>query len=108
MPETPRKKYPTLDPATDCCLYRSLRHNPGDGTRRERGRDLMARSGEAETIIFYFRHWTWNPADTNICQITSRDEAVRFIREQFTQPGLFSGWNHKGIHEFLPEVYRKE
>jgi phenolic acid decarboxylase len=60
---------------------------------------------EVRGVIFWFRHWTWNHNETTICQITSRDEAVRFIREQFMKPCLFSGWNHVGLARFLPEVY---
>lgn len=108
MPEEPNPRIPTLDPETDIILYRSLRYNLDDGTRRERGRDLFAAKDADMMIIFYFRHWCWSDTRPGICQLTSRNEAARFIREQFTQPGLFSGWNHKGLHEHLPEVYGKE
>nr|WP_321353157.1 hypothetical protein [uncultured Methanoregula sp.] len=47
------------------------------------------------TIIFYFRHWIWSSPNPDICQITSRDEAARFIREQYRRA------------RFLPEMYRK-
>ena len=99
---------PRLDPDTDTILFRSLRYNLNDGTRQEQGVDLFA-VHEADGIpVLYFRHWSWCETGPGICQITSRDEAVHFIRKQFTKPGLFSGWNHRGLHEFLPEVYRKE
>jgi len=108
MPNNPNPKIPTLDPPTDTCLFRSLRYNLDDGSRRERGTDLFATREVNGTIIFYFRHWIWSSTSPGICQITSREEAVRFIREQFTQPGLFSGWNHRGLKEYLPEVCGRE
>ncbi|MFA4860665.1 hypothetical protein [Methanoregula sp.] len=99
---------PSPDPATDTILYRSLRHNLSDGKRQEYGVDLFA-VHEADGIpVLYFRHWRWSDTGPGICQITSREDAALFIREQFTKPGLFSGWNHRGLHEFLPEVYGKE
>jgi hypothetical protein len=70
--------------------------------------DLFATRDPDESAIFYFRHWSRDQNATNICQITSREEAVLFIREQFTKPGLFSGWNHKELPGFLPEVCGKE
>jgi len=89
-------------------LFRSLRHNPEDGTAREHGMDLFATLDPDGSAIFYFRHWSRDRNATNICQITSREEAILFIRDQFTKPGLFSGWNHKGLSEFLPEVCVKK
>jgi len=108
MPTNPGKKYPLLDPETDCCLYRSLRYDLETGTLNEQVTDLYAlRSGE-NPPVYYFRHQRWCDAKRpGICQITSRDEAARFLREQLTKPGLFSSWNHKEIHAFLPEVYGK-
>ncbi|MFA4859726.1 hypothetical protein [Methanoregula sp.] len=89
-------------------LYRSLRYDLRTGERNKHGTDLCATREEDGSIIHWFRHWTANPNETPVRVITSRKEAAGFIREQFSQPGLFSGWNHKGLHEFLPEVYRKK
>nr|WP_320160705.1 hypothetical protein [uncultured Methanoregula sp.] len=108
MPKESNPKIPTLDLATDIILYRSLRHNLDDGSRRERGTDLFVANDADGTTTFYFRYWTWNSTSPGICQITSREEAARFVRDRFTKPGLFSGWNHREIKGFLPEVYRNE
>nr|WP_321353139.1 hypothetical protein [uncultured Methanoregula sp.] len=107
MPENPGPKIPLLDPETDTCLFRSLRYDLETGMLRDHDADLYAKECDDGTVIFWFRHWTWNRNETAICQITSRDEAARFIREQFTKPGLFTGWNHVGLARFLPEVYGK-
>nr|WP_320160762.1 hypothetical protein [uncultured Methanoregula sp.] len=108
MHKTPNRKIPTLDPETDIILYRSLRHNPGDGSRKERGTDLFVANDADGTITFYFRYGVRDSTSSGMCQIISREDAARFIREHFTKPGLFSGWNHREIKGFLPEVYRKE
>jgi hypothetical protein len=112
-------RVPLLDPTTDTCLFRSLRHCLSTGRHHERGTDLFAYAGQgsdpadgqdpgpADPPVFYFRHWLWCDNGPGICEITSREEAALFIREQFTKPGLFSGWNHKGLYELLPEVYGK-
>jgi len=65
------------------------------------------KNAKTGTLIFWFQHGAWNHNRTNICQITSGEVAARFIREPFTKPVLFSGWNHKGLFRFLPEVYGK-
>jgi len=72
---------------------------------RDHDADLYAKECTDGTVIFWFRHRAWNRNESAICQITSRDEAARFIWEQFTKPGLFSGRNHKGLSRVLPEVY---
>ncbi|WP_321507671.1 hypothetical protein [uncultured Methanoregula sp.] len=80
---------PSLDPDTDTCLFRSLRFNLDDGLRNERGVDLYA-AKDADKTIFYLRHWNWCDTGSGICQITSKEEAARFIRvQQFTKPGRF-------------------
>jgi hypothetical protein len=101
-------KYPRPDPGTDTCLFRSLRHCLSTGRHHERGTDLFAKTDPESPPVFYFRHWLWCDNGPGICEITSRKEAALFIREQFTKPGLFSGWNHKGLYELLPEVYGKQ
>ena len=96
---------PAPDPASSVILFRSLRYSLRDGTLIEHGTDLLATRDPA---CFWFRHWTWDGGKwIDRCEFATRDEAVGFIREQFTKPGLFSGWNHRGIREFLPEVYGK-
>ncbi|MFA4859732.1 hypothetical protein [Methanoregula sp.] len=99
---------PALDVESAVILYRSLRYNLHNGERNDRGMDLCATRDEKGASIFWFRHWTAKQDETPIRKITSRKEAAGFIRDQFSQPGLFSGWNHKDLHEFLPEVYGKK
>jgi len=97
---------PAPDPANCAILYRSLRYSLRDGALIENGTDLLATRDPA---CFWLRHWTWDGGKwTDRCEFGTRNEAVGFIREQFTKPGLFSSWNHRGIREFLPEVYGKE
>ncbi|MFA4876439.1 MAG: hypothetical protein WC586_03425 [Methanoregula sp.] len=108
MQTIPDEKIPTPDPATDTLLFRSLRHNPDTGLQQERGTDLFAKYGTGKGKVFYFRHWTGGDTGPGTCQVTSREEAVRFLREQYTEPGFFSGWTHKAVKEFLPELCRKE
>jgi len=97
---------PAPDPANSIILFRSLRYSIRDGSLIENGTDLLATRDPA---CFWFRHWTWDGGRwIDRCEFGTRDEAVVFIREQFTKPSLFSGWNHRGIREFLPEVYGKE
>jgi len=108
MHNNPSKKIPTLDPGTDIILYRSLRHNLDDGSQKDRGTDLFVANDADGTITFYFRYWIRESISPGICQITSREVAARFVQDHFTKSGLFSGWNHREIKGFLPEVYRKD
>jgi len=97
---------PAPDPASCAILFRSLRYSLQDGSLIEHGTDLLATRDPA---CFWFRHWTWDGGTWNdCCEFATRDMAVLFIRDQFTKQGLFSGWNHRGLHEYLPEVYGKK
>ncbi|MFA4877029.1 MAG: hypothetical protein WC586_06415 [Methanoregula sp.] len=107
MQKIPGEKIPTLDPATDTLLFRSLRYNTDNGLKKERGVDLFVTSDAMNNAIFWFHHWTWCDTGPGICQLTSRDEAARFLREQFMTPGFFAGWNYLEIEKFFPEFYRK-
>ncbi|WP_321508175.1 hypothetical protein [uncultured Methanoregula sp.] len=100
-------KIPMFDPVNDTVLYRCLRYNLNNGSRRKRGTDLFARKDADNTIVYYFRHWDNSSTGPATCQVTSKEEAVRFSREQFTRPGFCTGGNHRGLSEFLPEVYSK-
>jgi len=94
---------PAPDPASCAILFRSLRYSIRDGSLIEHGTDLLATRDPA---CYWFRHWTWDGGTWNDrCEFATRNEAVAFIRVQFTKPGIFSGWNHRGLHEYLPEVY---
>jgi hypothetical protein len=107
MKNPPTAKIPPLDPATDMILFRSLRYSLTTGLHHERGTDLYAKTDPGSPPVFYFRHWLWCDTGYGICEIIAKEEAARFIREQFSLPGFFTGWNHKGIYEILPEVYGK-
>ncbi|WP_321507600.1 hypothetical protein [uncultured Methanoregula sp.] len=47
--------------------------------------DLFATTDADGTTIFYLRHRAWCSTGPGICQITSKEEAARFIRVQFSQ-----------------------
>ena len=97
---------PAPDPASCAILFRSLRYSLRDSSLIENGTDLLATRDPA---CFWFRHRAWDGGKwIDRCEFAPRNEAVVFIREQFTKPGLFSGWNPRGLREFLPEVYGKK
>jgi len=97
---------PAPDPACCTILYRLLRYSICDGLLIEHGTDLLATRDPA---CFWFRHWTWNGGTwEDRCEFATRNEAAGFIREQLTKPGHASGWNQRGLLEFLPEACQTE
>jgi hypothetical protein len=91
--QTPPEKewrHLALNPATDTPLIRSRR-------TEERGTDLLAHTAPSGTLYYYLWHWSENPNETNICQLTTEDSAHAFVREQGAAPE-----EHERLREYLP------
>jgi len=96
--------HPAPDPATGIQLYHSQRYSLKTHAPVRSGTDLMAVKCPDGTIGFWFRHWTWNGVETNTCQSTTREEAVRFIRNHITRSEPIEGWNDVRLREYIPEI----
>jgi hypothetical protein len=92
-----------LDPATDTPLYRSPRNDPDDtGPAQKRGTDLFAHTAQSGSVYYYLWHWSRRQNETNICQLTTEDSAVQFIREQFGGSATPGDFDHDKLEVRLP------
>jgi hypothetical protein len=103
LPGTPSQPVP--EPAPEIQLYHSQRYSLETHAPVRNGTDLMAKKDPDGNIRFWFRHWTWNGTETRTCQPTTREEAVRFIRNHIRKLEPVEGWNDIRLREYLPEVY---
>ena len=83
-PDSPRHtewRTLALNPENDILLYRSLREHPETYGAFDRGTDLFAHAAPSGTVYFYLWHWSKRNGETCICQLTTEDSAVGFLRE---------------------------
>ena len=107
MPTPHEKEWRTLalNPVTDIPLYRSPRNSLADNGRLHRGTDLFAHKAPSSTIYFYLWHWSMCHNETDICQLTSEDSTIGFIRELWRTQVYVTGIEHDNLMEFLPDLY---
>ncbi|NMB79590.1 MAG: hypothetical protein GYA23_10920 [Methanomicrobiales archaeon] len=94
-----------LNPATDIPLYRSPRNSLADNSRLHRGTDLLAHKAPSTCVYYYLWHWSVCANESNICQLTSEESAVGYIRELFRTEVVVTGLEHENLMDYLPDLY---
>jgi hypothetical protein len=85
-PPSAEWRHLALDPATDVTLYRARRIAPDKSTPAERGTDLLAHTAPSGNVYYYLWHWSRDPKETNICQLTTEESARIFLLERVNDP----------------------
>ncbi len=66
------------------------------------GTDLFAHTAKSGSVYYYLWHWSEQPNETNICQLTTEESAKLYIQEQCGGSVSATGLDHDAPEVHLP------